>query len=86
VVSLPAGLIGTLRSKKKGDPVQDLRALAKTWDRRFFFAHDPVVDNYDSFTYNLVQRLGEIDPGINLRVVRNDQVTVEEIEAAGPLT
>jgi len=43
-----------------------------------------LVDNYDSFTYNLVQRLGEIDPGVDLRVVRNDQVTLEEIETAGP--
>ena len=43
-----------------------------------------LVDNYDSFTYNLVQRLGEIDPAIELRVVRNDQVTLEEIEAARP--
>ena len=43
-----------------------------------------LVDNYDSFTYNLVQRLGEIDPGVDLRVVRNDQVTLEEIEAWRP--
>ena len=43
-----------------------------------------LIDNYDSFTYNLVQRLGEIDPGLDLRVVRNDQVTLEEIESAGP--
>jgi para-aminobenzoate synthetase component 2 len=43
-----------------------------------------VVDNYDSFTYNLVQRLGEIDPDIRLKVVRNDQVTLDEIEAAAP--
>jgi para-aminobenzoate synthetase component 2 len=43
-----------------------------------------LVDNYDSFTYNLVQRLGEIDPAIELRVVRNDQVTLDEIEAARP--
>jgi para-aminobenzoate synthetase component 2 len=43
-----------------------------------------LVDNYDSFTYNLVQRLGEIDPTIELRVVRNDQVTLDEIEAARP--
>jgi para-aminobenzoate synthetase component II len=43
-----------------------------------------LVDNYDSFTYNLVQRLGEIDPAVELRVVRNDQVTLEEIEAARP--
>jgi anthranilate synthase/aminodeoxychorismate synthase-like glutamine amidotransferase len=42
-----------------------------------------VIDNYDSFTYNLVQRLGEIDPQIELRVVRNDQATPEEIESWG---
>ncbi|MCI0371007.1 MAG: aminodeoxychorismate/anthranilate synthase component II [candidate division NC10 bacterium] len=35
-----------------------------------------VVDNYDSFTYNLVQYLGEL--GAEVRVVRNDQITVEE--------
>ena len=43
-----------------------------------------LIDNYDSFTYNLVQRLGEIDPGVDLKVVRNDQLTVEEIAAAAP--
>jgi para-aminobenzoate synthetase component II len=43
-----------------------------------------LVDNYDSFTYNLVQRIGEIDPAAELRVVRNDQVTLDEIEAARP--
>ena len=43
-----------------------------------------LVDNYDSFTYNLVQRLGEIDPSLALEVYRNDQITVEEIEAKGP--
>ncbi len=37
-----------------------------------------VVDNYDSFTYNLVQYLGEL--GAEMRVVRNDEVTVDEIE------
>ncbi|MFN6962902.1 MAG: anthranilate synthase component II [Pyrinomonadaceae bacterium] len=37
-----------------------------------------VVDNYDSFTYNLVQYLGEL--GAELKVVRNDEVTVDEIE------
>ena len=36
-----------------------------------------VIDNYDSFTYNLVQYLGEL--GEDVRVVRNDEVTVEEI-------
>ncbi|OHB68590.1 MAG: anthranilate/aminodeoxychorismate synthase component II [Planctomycetes bacterium RBG_13_63_9] len=43
-----------------------------------------LVDNYDSFTYNLVQRLGEIDPSLELEVHRNDKITVEEIEARGP--
>jgi anthranilate synthase/aminodeoxychorismate synthase-like glutamine amidotransferase len=43
-----------------------------------------LIDNYDSFTYNLVQRLGEIEPAIELRVVRNDQVTLDEIESARP--
>ena len=41
-----------------------------------------VIDNYDSFTYNLVQYLGEL--GAELRVFRNDAITVEEIEALGP--
>ncbi len=43
-----------------------------------------ILDNYDSFTYNLVQRLGELDPGIDLKVVRNDEVTVEELVALKP--
>ena len=37
-----------------------------------------VIDNYDSFTYNLVQYLGEL--GAQMRVVRNDEVTVDEID------
>ena len=37
-----------------------------------------VIDNYDSFTYNLVQYLGEL--GADMRVVRNDEVSVDEIE------
>jgi anthranilate synthase/aminodeoxychorismate synthase-like glutamine amidotransferase len=41
-----------------------------------------VIDNYDSFTYNLVQYLGEL--GAELVVRRNDEVTVDEIEAARP--
>ena len=43
-----------------------------------------LVDNYDSFTYNLVQRLGEIDAAVELKVVRNDQCTLADIERAGP--
>jgi anthranilate synthase/aminodeoxychorismate synthase-like glutamine amidotransferase len=41
-----------------------------------------VVDNYDSFTYNLVQYLGEL--GAELVVRRNDQTTVEEVEKLRP--
>ena len=37
-----------------------------------------VIDNYDSFTYNLVQYLGEL--GAEMKVVRNDEVTVDAIE------
>lgn len=43
-----------------------------------------LLDNYDSFTYNLVQRLGEINPAVDLRVFRNDQVTVQQIEEMKP--
>ena len=40
------------------------------------------IDNYDSFTYNLVQFCGSINPDI--RVVRNDEVTVDEIREINP--
>jgi anthranilate synthase/aminodeoxychorismate synthase-like glutamine amidotransferase len=38
-----------------------------------------IIDNYDSFTYNLVQRLGEIDAGLDIEVFRNDQISVDEV-------
>jgi anthranilate synthase component II len=41
-----------------------------------------VIDNYDSFTYNLVQYFGEL--GADVRVRRNDEVTVGEVEAMQP--
>lgn len=41
-----------------------------------------VIDNYDSFTYNLVQYLGEL--GQEIKVFRNDQVTLDEIKALNP--
>jgi anthranilate synthase/aminodeoxychorismate synthase-like glutamine amidotransferase len=41
-----------------------------------------MIDNYDSFTYNLVQYLGEL--GADVRVYRNDQITVAEIESMAP--
>jgi len=43
-----------------------------------------LIDNYDSFTYNLVQRLGELDAGLDLRVFRNDKVTPDAVEALEP--
>jgi anthranilate synthase component II len=43
-----------------------------------------LIDNYDSFTYNLVQRLGEMDPLIDLRVYRNDKITLDEIADLKP--
>lgn len=41
-----------------------------------------MIDNYDSFTYNLVQYFGEL--GEDVRVARNDQITLEEIAALNP--
>ena len=43
-----------------------------------------VIDNYDSFTYNLVQRLGELELGLNVQVFRNDQISLEQIEQLQP--
>ena len=43
-----------------------------------------VLDNYDSFTYNLVQRFGEIDSSLEIQVARNDQTTIDEIERLRP--
>lgn len=41
-----------------------------------------LIDNYDSFTYNIYQALGEL--GARVKVYRNDRIGVEEIEALGP--
>jgi len=41
-----------------------------------------MIDNYDSFTYNLVQYLGEL--GVEVRVYRNDEISCDEIEALAP--
>jgi anthranilate synthase/aminodeoxychorismate synthase-like glutamine amidotransferase len=43
-----------------------------------------LIDNYDSFTYNIVQRIGEVDPKLEVRVFRNDQITIDEIEKLNP--
>ncbi len=41
-----------------------------------------MIDNYDSFTYNLVQYFGEL--GVDIRVYRNDEITIEDIEELSP--
>jgi len=43
-----------------------------------------IIDNYDSFTFNLVQGLGALDASIDIRVVRNDAITLREIEQLTP--
>ena len=43
-----------------------------------------LIDNYDSFTWNLVQRIGELDASLDVHVVRNDRITASEAEALGP--
>jgi len=47
-----------------------------------------VIDNYDSFTYNLVQYLGELGAGLpvarDIKVARNDRITIDEIEKLAP--
>lgn len=54
--------------------------MAVLWVSRMIF----VLDNYDSFTYNLVQRFGEIDQSLRIEVARNDQITIEQIEQLQP--
>jgi anthranilate synthase/aminodeoxychorismate synthase-like glutamine amidotransferase len=41
-----------------------------------------IIDNYDSFTYNLVQYFGEL--GADMKIVRNDALTVDEVKALAP--
>ncbi len=43
-----------------------------------------IIDNYDSFTYNLVQRIGELDPDRPMQVVRNDKATLEQLDQYRP--
>ena len=43
-----------------------------------------LIDNYDSFTYNLVQRFGELNPELPMTVVRNDRITPDQIADLKP--
>ena len=43
-----------------------------------------IIDNYDSFTYNLVQRIGELDSALDLQVFRNDKITVAQAQDLSP--
>jgi anthranilate synthase/aminodeoxychorismate synthase-like glutamine amidotransferase len=45
-----------------------------------------IIDNYDSFTYNLVQRIGELDPAAaqNMAVLRNDKTSLDQIDSLHP--
>src|SRR3954470_15969852 len=71
-----------------GDTVADVRPITKT---KYLLSQPKynkctrmvfVLDNYDSFTYNLVQYIGEL--GAKVEVRRNDQITIEELEAMHP--
>lgn len=43
-----------------------------------------IIDNYDSFTFNLVQGFGAVDPNLEIRVVRHDEIQVRDIEVLRP--
>ena len=43
-----------------------------------------LIDNYDSFTWNLVQRFGEIDPSLKVEVIRNDAIDADAALAMSP--
>src|SRR5262245_53066373 len=58
----------------------------RTTDYRLLVTHALmilIIDNYDSFTYNLVQRLGELDAGLAIQVYRNGKITADEVKALG---
>jgi para-aminobenzoate synthetase component II len=43
-----------------------------------------IIDNYDSFTYNLVQKFGEVSPSTEVKIFRNDKITLDEAESLQP--
>ena len=67
---------------KKSLRAKSERLPHRRWRATLEFTMVFVLDNYDSFTYNLVQYLGEL--GAEVEVHRNDELTVEEVEALQP--
>jgi para-aminobenzoate synthetase component 2 len=73
----PASRILEIRVRKQGREYRR-QFTALHWRQPMIF----VLDNYDSFTYNLVQYMGEL--GAEMTIRRNDELTVEEVEALEP--
>jgi anthranilate synthase/aminodeoxychorismate synthase-like glutamine amidotransferase len=81
--SLHASLNEEMENHRRPEPVFQTAECARNSHRAtlvLFMVF--VLDNYDSFTYNLVQYLGEL--GAEIEVRRNDEVTVDEVEAMKP--
>jgi len=73
------------RFNRRPDAVKSNRAIVIFKIARAVLVCPPmilVLDNYDSFTYNLVQYLGEL--GVDLQVRRNDEITIDQIRALKP--
>jgi anthranilate synthase/aminodeoxychorismate synthase-like glutamine amidotransferase len=58
--------------------------MSRRWQTKGIPVKIVVIDNYDSFTFNLVQRLGEIDASLDIDVFRNDAISLEQIESRQP--
>ena len=74
------------RTESDLNPKRGERAFV-FWNLSFGAYHASVlvlIDNYDSFTYNLVQRFGEVSPRLKIEVFRNDKITVDQVESLKP--
>ena len=56
--------------------------LSVLYRHNFAVCCDLLIDNYDSFSYNLYQLIGEIEPDI--KVIRNDEMTIGKIQKLNP--
>jgi anthranilate synthase/aminodeoxychorismate synthase-like glutamine amidotransferase len=84
---LPPGKFGIVHNEKSGFDFRAVKLnrailIFKMAGSVILRAMILVLDNYDSFTYNLVQYLGEL--GVDLQVHRNDEITLDEIRALKP--